>query len=708
MAVGRLATGSWPDLWKALSRAEPPPTFPLFRLAVPGALLISASPHLSRAARRLARWLVVVAGLSALLLGATTPSGALAGVLVAVTAAAAVHLVFGSTSGQPSMADVRRALEAVGAPPSSLGAPDRQPSGYFLVHARDADDQPLVVKVYGRDAHDTQLLSTLWRTVWYREAGSPLSPGRLQQVEHEAFLTLQAGQIGLQTERVVTAGATGDGDVLLVLRPIGRPLAETPERWSTEVAANVWSTLGRLHRAGIAHGQVDDERLVLVDRAGGRGADDDRAAVGDDGIETARGTADGAVGLVDFRGAVVAASPEQLRADEAQALVATVLGLGIDAALDVAREALGPDQLARVLPFIQRPALTGSQRTAARTERVDLDELRDEVARRIGIDPPALQQLRRVTWGSLLQIGLLGLAFVAVATALAGVDLGSVADELQDADWWIVGVGFLVAQLPRFTQSISTLGASPIPLPLGPVYALQLAISYIGLAVPSAAGRVAINIRFFQRHGLPPGSAVAIGAIDGFSGFVVQATLLLTMLLFTAASLDVDLSSSAPSGLGRLLVAVVVIGVLVIVVLAAVPRLRKATFGRARELLHEAVGAVRGLRSPRRLALLFGGNLATELLFAAALGVFTRAFGWSLGFGDLLFINMSVALLAGFLPIPGGIGVTEGGLIFGLTRAGMPEEAAFAAVILYRLATFYLPPVWGFFALRWLQRNQHV
>jgi len=28
--------------------------------------------------------------------------------------------------------------------------------------------------------------------------------------------------------------------------------------------------------------------------------------------------------------------------------------------------------------------------------------------------------------------------------------------------------------------------------------------------------------------------------------------------------------------------------------------------------------------------------------------------------------------------------------------------------VLYRLATFYLPPVWGFFAMRWLQRNQHL
>ena len=33
---------------------------------------------------------------------------------------------------------------------------------------------------------------------------------------------------------------------------------------------------------------------------------------------------------------------------------------------------------------------------------------------------------------------------------------------------------------------------------------------------------------------------------------------------------------------------------------------------------------------------------------------------------------------------------------------------AFAAVLMYRIASFYLPPVWGFFALRWLERNKHL
>ena len=57
---------------------------------------------------------------------------------------------------------------------------------------------------------------------------------------------------------------------------------------------------------------------------------------------------------------------------------------------------------------------------------------------------------------------------------------------------------------------------------------------------------------------------------------------------------------------------------------------------------------------------------------------------------------------------PFEVGVTEGGLIFGLTAAGMPQEAAFAAVTFYRLATFYLPPIWGFFSLRWLERNRYL
>lgn len=71
-------------------------------------------------------------------------------------------------------------------------------------------------------------------------------------------------------------------------------------------------------------------------------------------------------------------------------------------------------------------------------------------------------------------------------------------------------------------------------------------------------------------------------------------------------------------------------------------------------------------------------------------------------------INISVSLLSSVVPVPGGIGVAEFGLVVGLTSAGLPAETALAAALLYRFATFYLPPVWGFVALQWLQRNRYL
>jgi uncharacterized protein (TIRG00374 family) len=126
------------------------------------------------------------------------------------------------------------------------------------------------------------------------------------------------------------------------------------------------------------------------------------------------------------------------------------------------------------------------------------------------------------------------------------------------------------------------------------------------------------------------------------------------------------------------------------------------------ELLREGWAAVRNIRSPRRIAMLLGGNLASDVLFSASLGLFALAFGYHVPLLELLLINEATSLFAGLMPIPGGIGVTEGALTIGLTAAGVPESAAFAIAILYRLACFYLPPVWGWFAFRWLQRNDHL
>ena len=38
----------------------------------------------------------------------------------------------------------------------------------------------------------------------------------------------------------------------------------------------------------------------------------------------------------------------------------------------------------------------------------------------------------------------------------------------------------------------------------------------------------------------------------------------------------------------------------------------------------------------------------------------------------------------------------------------IPAPEGAPTVLLYRVACFYLPPVWGFFALRWLERRRYL
>jgi uncharacterized protein (TIRG00374 family) len=178
-------------------------------------------------------------------------------------------------------------------------------------------------------------------------------------------------------------------------------------------------------------------------------------------------------------------------------------------------------------------------------------------------------------------------------------------------------------------------------------------------------------------------------------------------LLFSESGLDFGLET--PSGPPTRALAVVVgLGLVGVAVVWTTHRLRTAIVERVRHWWPDIRATLVSLRAGSKLGLLLGGSLATEIIFAVTLGVFVNAFGYDVGLADLLLVNISVSLLSTFVPVPGGIGVTEFGLTVGLTAAGVPEEAALAAVVLYRVATFYLPPVWGFFAMRWLQRNAHL
>lgn len=675
--IGRLVAGAWTLVWSADVVEQ---WVPWLQLIVPVTIFLVAGPHLTRPARRMGRWLMTLGWLGATLALLVTPSMGAASMLVAFGSAATVALIFGTPKGRPDLETVRQALLDLGVSVDTIGIADRETEGVFVLDAVTTDGAEIEVKVYGRDAYDTQVVATVWRTVWFRRPGAPVAPGRTRQVEHEALLTMFAAQTGALTQRVVTAGEAANGDALLVLTRSGATLAD--EDWNRDLVAQLFSLTNGLHQARIVHGQVDRGHLFV---------------------------SEGQIGLSDFRGArLTSGDPWPVQVDRAQALATAMLAVGPDTAIELATAEFGAEALTESLPFLQGDALGPEIRRGLKAAGLDLDSVRQQVAEAIGAETPELVKLRRITLGSILKAVLPVLAFLALASIFTGLDLADLAETLAGASWWFIAVGLIVAQLPRLTQTLTVMGASPIAIPMGRLYLLQLAQSYIALTIPGGTARIALNVRFFQRHGLPAGTALVVGAIDGFTGFLSQIVLVLLVLSMTTISLDLDLDTATSSGLVTLLLVIIGIALVGMVVIALIPKLRHRAVEWLKGLWTDALDALKGLASPRRLALLFGGGVATELLFALSLGAFAVAVGYPVGLPELILIVVLVGVLAGVLPVPGGIGVVEAGVMFGLARAGMPEETAFAVAILYRTATYYLPPVWGAFAFRHLEKDGHL
>ncbi len=678
----RVLTGGWPSFNELLATDGNQPAFPAVRLGLAAAVTIAVAANTAVPVRRFGTWMLALGTVGTLAAGLASPFGTPAALLVGLAAAACARLVLGTSAGQPSVDEISDGLAALGLPVSDLHPIARQRTGVFTLVGTDDSRRRVVVRVYGRDAYDNQLLARLWRAALYRDARPSVGTSRARAAEREALVTLLADRAGVPTWSVVAVGKTRDDDGLVALLPADgdRTLTDvTAEQLDDSALAGGWRALDRLHRANCAHGQVDPSTIML---------------------------GNGELKIVDWTYAIVTPTEDQRMADRAALLACLACSVGPDRAVASAAVALGEAEAHQTLPYLQTAAFDSTLRAALKAADIGADDLRERLAQEVGSEPPELVKLRRVTWGTAVQTGLLIVAAFALINGLAGLDLATVVDQWRDAGWWWIAAGFVLAQTPRFTQAISTLGSVAATIPYLPVYLMQLATGFMNLALPSSIARMAINVRFFQCQGVPPATAVTAGVIDSFAGNAVQALLLLLMLLFSEAALDLNADLETSGSAGHLIAALVIVLMVSAVALASIGRVRRAIVERVRRWWPDVRDGVVALRASRKLVYLVGGSVATELLFAVALGACVQAFGYDFAFADILLINISVSLFASLIPVPGGIGITEGALIVGLTGLGMTDEAAFAAAITYRLSTFYLPPIWGWFAMQWLRRNR--
>jgi uncharacterized protein (TIRG00374 family) len=322
---------------------------------------------------------------------------------------------------------------------------------------------------------------------------------------------------------------------------------------------------------------------------------------------------------------------------------------------------------------------------------------------------PAAERMRRVGRRWRLLVGMAGLGVAAWVLdsersqlsgsvhilAHANVLLGLAALGLEtasDVAWGLMGYSLL--------PPTASLGR-------GRYVALSLAALAITNSIPFGAGASALYvIAQLQDAGL---DAVTATSLVAATNMVAIATL---VALFAAVLVLRAPAATVLSGADD--VAIVTLGVLVLLGLGTLDRLVAAVLHATRALarrvsrhhLEAALTRVAVPRIPRAsLTRSLGWGLANWLFDFATLLTALAAVGAHVGLAAAASAYV-VGALATNLPItPGGLGIVEGSITVALVAFGGAPASMFAAVVLYRIASFWvwLPVGWGLYF--WLARR---
>jgi uncharacterized protein (TIRG00374 family) len=146
---------------------------------------------------------------------------------------------------------------------------------------------------------------------------------------------------------------------------------------------------------------------------------------------------------------------------------------------------------------------------------------------------------------------------------------------------------------------------------------------------------------------------------------------------------------------------VAVVGVL-FVIPATRGRISRFVWPRVRSALPRLLDAI---SQPLRLLVGVAGNLLLSVGYVAALLASLLALGAHPPILPVAAVYLAGNAVGSIAPTPGGLGAVEAVLSAGLTAIGIPAHEAVPAVLIFRVATFWLPIPAGWVSFTLLERS---
>jgi uncharacterized protein (TIRG00374 family) len=330
---------------------------------------------------------------------------------------------------------------------------------------------------------------------------------------------------------------------------------------------------------------------------------------------------------------------------------------------------------------------------------------------RANVEQPQIELPDELSTRRLLRRALWVVALLVVIGLIAALapGLGKVRDLLANANpaWLAVavvlealsGVSYVAMFRPVFCASTSWRTSWEIGWS-------ELAVG--SLLPASGAGGLALGAWILSRAGMPADQiarrSVAFFLIKSSVNFVAVAAIGTLMALGVGPEKSL-LLTALPAALSMVTIGVVLLLPRIGRGRDADPddgRVRKAVLAVRHAVVDGAREAVEILR--RGEALVIAGAIGYWAFDNAVVWATFHAFGTTVPLTVIL-MGYLIGQLGGLLPIPGGVGGIDGGLIGTLIVYGAPAAATAAAVLAYRVILFWLPLIVGGIAFASLRKG---
>ena len=529
----------------------------------------------------------------------------------------------------------------------------------------------LDVQVLDRDLVPSGAFYRLYRMIRVQPEvarGPDLSLERIG--ERRALLSMAAQRAGLPTPTLVGGVPCGSDTIILAYESIDAvPL--TADGLTDAQLITLWQAVSRLHENRVTH----------------RGLTPDRMSVDADGLIWLATPADGTVFASNLR----------INLERAELLVTTARLVGAQRAVELARSVIGDAAVTAILPVLQPIALSRQNRVALRRDRALLNEICDQIPAEGDTRTPEVTDLERVRPRTVLMIVALIIAGYLLIGQLGTVDLATV---FRSVHWgWVIPI-LAGSALTYVGAAIALTGYVSERLSFLRTLLTQLAASFAGFVTPPAVGGVAVNVRYLQKSGL---TATAAGTSVGVCQLVNALSHVVLLVLFAAAS-----GSSAEHSLPIPGWAFIVLGAVAVAVLVlfTIPQGRRWVLARIMPTVREALPRLIDVAThPVKLSEGIGGTLLLNGGYIVALWASVQAFGGGIPFATVAVVYLAGGAIGSVAPTPGGLGAVEAAMSAGLAAAGMAGASAVSAVLLFRLATFWIPVPAGWLSLTLMQRR---